>query len=467
MQTSIQTTNKLLEDYKNKYAEKLQKITDDYKWRLQEKEIGYDTRLAEINDEYELRSREFSDTIKRYRRLAVFIFIEQDVARLEYELGQRTQQQVVNISTSKSSGIDQVISTESMEFKDAYIQCIDQELSIEHLGVWSKELVNLSSKYRRKEDFQVQVNTEHLDQPKTISKEEPSIFELANKNISDPNASFPFPPQLEQNKPEMISVDLQTDFEQYYEENVTIKDQTQLELVIPIDNEEGKEYVSPSHRATQITPRELKIVDLESFSVQTSKLIGCEFGTDPISELISDENIEELQSELTRIKEEYQLEINMSQELKTKHKLLEIEHKDVVTRLSEVEEFVQDMKKDIKIGKIFTNIILAESETQKYQQKYADGLHKIDQLQNEIKLKEDRIKDLNRKFLLNEGKVEQLATEKDILVEEADKQSANLRRQYSMIINGNEFENKELIEKIAKLEADNLELVKHIQVRMI
>lgn len=71
---SIQITNKLLEDYKNKYAEKLQKITDDYKWRLQEKEIGYDTRLAEINDEYELRVREFTDSIKRYRRARVYYF---------------------------------------------------------------------------------------------------------------------------------------------------------------------------------------------------------------------------------------------------------------------------------------------------------------------------------------------------------------------------------------------------------
>jgi hypothetical protein len=79
----------------------------------------------------------------------------------------------------------------------------------------------------------------------------------------------------------------------------------------------------------------------------------------------------------------------------------------------------------------------------------------------------DKIKDLNRKYLVNEGKVEQMANEKDILREEADKQSANLRRQYSMIIIGNESENKELIEKMLKLEADNLELVKHIQVRIL
>jgi hypothetical protein len=280
------------------------------------------------------------------------------VARLEYELGQRNKQQVVNISTSKSNGIDQVISTESMEFKDAYIQCINQDLSIEYLGVWSKELVNLSSQYKRKEDFQVQVNPEHSDQQNNTNiVEEPTIFELGNKNISDANTSFPFPSQLEQQKPEMKSVDLQTDFEQYYEENVTIKDQTQLELVIPIENEEEKEYNSPSHRATEMTPRELKIVDLESFSIATSKLISCEFGTDPISELITDANVEALQVELTKIQEEYRLETSMSQELKTKYKLLEIEHQDVVIRLSEIEEFVQDMKKDVEIGKIIVALI--------------------------------------------------------------------------------------------------------------
>jgi hypothetical protein len=74
---------------------------------------------------------------------------------------------------------------------------------------------------------------------------------------------------------------------------------------------------------------------------------------------------------------------------------------------------------------------------------------------------------LNRKYLVNEGKVEQMAHEKDILRGEADKQSANLRRQYSMIINNNTSENKELVEKILQLEADNLELVKHIQVRIL
>jgi hypothetical protein len=76
----------------------------------------------------------------------------------------------------------------------------------------------------------------------------------------------------------------------------------------------------------------------------------------------------------------------------------------------------------------------------------------------------DKIKDLNRKYLVNEGKVEQMAHEKDIIRQESDKQSANLRRQYSMIINGNTSENKELVEKMLHLEEDNLELVKHIQV---
>jgi hypothetical protein len=79
----------------------------------------------------------------------------------------------------------------------------------------------------------------------------------------------------------------------------------------------------------------------------------------------------------------------------------------------------------------------------------------------------DKIKDLNRKYLVNEGKVEQMAHEKDIIRQESDKQSANLRRQYSMIINNNTSENKELVEKILQLEADNLELVKHIQVRIL
>jgi hypothetical protein len=68
---NTQITNKLLEDYKNKYAEKLQKITDDYKWSLQEKEIGYDTRLAEISDEYDLRINKFNDSVKTYRRLLI------------------------------------------------------------------------------------------------------------------------------------------------------------------------------------------------------------------------------------------------------------------------------------------------------------------------------------------------------------------------------------------------------------
>jgi hypothetical protein len=64
--------NNPLEDYKNKYAEKLQKITDDYEWSLQEKEIGYDTRLAEISDEYDLIINKFNDSVKTYRRLLLF-----------------------------------------------------------------------------------------------------------------------------------------------------------------------------------------------------------------------------------------------------------------------------------------------------------------------------------------------------------------------------------------------------------
>ena len=40
----------IIEDYKDKYDEKLQKITDYFNFKLKEKDIGFDTRLAEITE---------------------------------------------------------------------------------------------------------------------------------------------------------------------------------------------------------------------------------------------------------------------------------------------------------------------------------------------------------------------------------------------------------------------------------
>lgn len=64
------TKNKqIIEDYKNKYAEKLQQLTDSFNFKLKEKDIGFDTRLAEMTEEYELRMVDFRNRIRKYRKL--------------------------------------------------------------------------------------------------------------------------------------------------------------------------------------------------------------------------------------------------------------------------------------------------------------------------------------------------------------------------------------------------------------
>lgn len=50
---------RLLEDYKTKYAQKIQKMTDDHNWKLKEMEMGFETRLAEIKEEYANRITQF------------------------------------------------------------------------------------------------------------------------------------------------------------------------------------------------------------------------------------------------------------------------------------------------------------------------------------------------------------------------------------------------------------------------
>jgi hypothetical protein len=64
------------------------------------------------------------------------ISIEQDIARLENELGQCVNHPVDNISTSRGSMIDQLTNTDSPDFTNVLNLYEKQELNIEHLGVW-------------------------------------------------------------------------------------------------------------------------------------------------------------------------------------------------------------------------------------------------------------------------------------------------------------------------------------------
>jgi hypothetical protein len=160
--------------------------------------------------------------------------------------------------------------------------------------------------------------------------------------------------ELEQLKPETKSIDLQTDFDQNNEESINIsKDVTQLELVLPIENEIVKEYLPPIHMATQMSPKELKIVDLESINIAASKVKTCEFGTEPIKELLNDEKLENIQTELSKIQHEYQVELDKNKEFIAEYEKLNSEHIDVENRLNETEEAMEGLKKDADIGKIF------------------------------------------------------------------------------------------------------------------
>lgn len=58
----------IIEDYKEKYSEKFQKMTENFNFKLKEKDIGFETRLAEITEEYNLRMTEFYNKNIKYRK---------------------------------------------------------------------------------------------------------------------------------------------------------------------------------------------------------------------------------------------------------------------------------------------------------------------------------------------------------------------------------------------------------------
>ena len=51
-----------------------------------------------------------------------------------------------------------------------------------------------------------------------------------------------------------------------------------------------------------------------------------------------------------------------------------------------------------------------------------------------MKEKESKMRELNRKLMFTEDKIDLVQKEKDSFKDHCDKQSTNLRRQYSMII---------------------------------
>ena len=66
--------------------------------------------------------------------------------------------------------------------------------------------------------------------------------------------------------------------------------------------------------------------------------------------------------------------------------------------------------------------------------------------------------------MFSEDKIDQIEQEKLALKEQWEKQSENLRRQYSMVISDNEKENRELLAKIETLEIQNLEYYQSLKV---
>ena len=160
------------------------------------------------------------------------MIIEQEISDLHYQIEMKNQQPVLTVEKPKIETSEAHTNTYSKKMIDQIIQLERQKLKVETLGVWamipptpSKEIEEL--KYNQNPDVNI-FNQGILD----------NTDETFDLRVNKLNEAVPFPAQLEQiAKVVMKSIDLQTDFEESKNKNLSIEMQTQLEIVVPQDVE--------------------------------------------------------------------------------------------------------------------------------------------------------------------------------------------------------------------------------------
>ena len=200
---------------------------------------------------------------------------------------------------------------------------------------------------------------------------------------------------------------------------------------------------------------------------------------------ISPDMLLKVEEELQEIKKKYDEEASthkglqqMHEELQNNHKVLNSEKKALQinydslarelivneqSKQHEISELAQELEKcKYPIAEDLT--VLAKKDTLKFQQLNAEQTLKWDSLEREVKEKEEKIKGINRQYMITQGKIEEIEEAEKLTRQESGKQAENMRRQYSMIISENEKENKEFKVKIQELELTNSQLVTNIQV---
>lgn len=89
---------------------------------------------------------------------------------------------------------------------------------------------------------------------------------------------------------------------------------------------------------------------------------------------------------------------------------------------------------------------------------------RIEELEKELKQKEEKIKALNRIVVTNQGKIEDIEHEQSLSRKQSEERAESLKKQYSVIISETEKQNIELRQKIDEQEKVKIDLIAKIQV---
>jgi TolA-binding protein len=106
------------------------------------------------------------------------------------------------------------------------------------------------------------------------------------------------------------------------------------------------------------------------------------------------------------------------------------------------------------------------SDTLKYQKMNAVKTLRIEELEKEIKEKNEKIKSLNRLIVTNEGVIEEIEHEQSLSRKQSESRTESLKKQYSVIISETEKQNIELRQKINEQEKIKIDLIAKIQVNV-